>query len=149
MSTDQQRLSLTRVLTASRQEVFDAWTTTESVRQWMCPDGVEVVLVELDVRVGGTLRIDMLHDGERLVHSGVYREIVPPEKLVFTWASQDTYQRETLVRVELRARGDQTELTLTQTLLADADAVQKHTRGWSQILERLNRYVQPVAHDGY
>jgi uncharacterized protein YndB with AHSA1/START domain len=142
MPAAQQSLSLTRLLAASRQEVFDAWTTPESMQQWMCPDGVNVVLAELDVRVGGMFRIDMLHDEERLVHTGVYREIVPPAKLVFTWASPRTYGRETLVSVELQARGDHTELTLTHTLLPDADAVQNHTRGWSQILECLNRYVQ-------
>lgn len=143
MRTARQTLTLTRVFAASREEVFAAWTTPESVRQWMRPGSAEVVLAELDLRVGGTFRIDMLHEGERLIHSGVYREIVPPEKLVFTWTSRDTHQHETLVGVELRALGNRTtELTLTQTLLPDVESAERHTRGWSLILEHLASYVR-------
>jgi len=141
VTVDPQTLTLTRILNAGREEVFAAWTTAESMRRWMCPDGVTEVLVQLDVRVGGTFRIDMLHGGEWLAHTGTYREIDPPKRLVFTWVSQATRHRETLVRVELRALGDQTELTLTHTLLPDAEAVEMHTRGWSQILERLASHI--------
>jgi len=140
--TDPHTLTITRILAASRQVVFDAWTNAESVRQWMCPEAGSVALAELDVRVGGTFRIDMLVHGARTVHTGVYREIRPPEKLVFTWKSQSTQQIATLVTVELRARGDQTELTLTQTRLPDDGAVQMHTRGWTQIMEHLAAFVQ-------
>jgi uncharacterized protein YndB with AHSA1/START domain len=137
--TDPRALTITRVLPASRQAVFDAWTTAESVQRWMCPETGSVSLVELDVREGGTFRIEMVVDGERLVHTGVYREVRPPERLVFTWMSKHTQQRATLVTVELRALGDQTELTLTQKDLPDERAVYLHTRGWTQIMERLAR----------
>jgi uncharacterized protein YndB with AHSA1/START domain len=140
--TDQHTLTITRILSASRQAVFDAWTTAESVRRWMCPGGGSVLMAALDVRVGGTFRIEMLIDGVHMVHTGVYREIKPPERLVFTWMSRHTRHRPTLVIVALRALGDQTELTLTQTLLPDEDAVHQHTRGWTQILERLAATIQ-------
>lgn len=135
-------LTITRTLPARRQAVFDAWTTAESVRHWMCPEQADVVLVEMDLRVGGSFRIDMLHDGERTAHVGVYREIRSPERLVFTWRSTHTRHRDTLVTVELRALGDETELVLTQTLLPDEDAMHQHTRGWAQIVERLAAYVR-------
>jgi uncharacterized protein YndB with AHSA1/START domain len=137
MAVGEQRLTLTRLLPAPREQVFAAWTTPESLRQWMCPDDAEVVLVEMDLRVGGEFRIDMLAGGERLVHRGTYRQIDPPQTLVFTWISVDTYGGETVVRVDLRERGNGTQLTLTQTLLPDSRAVERHTRGWSQILDRL------------
>lgn len=136
-------LSLTRVLSAGRQEVFDAWTTAANVQQWMCPEGVSIPLVELDVRVGGTFRVDMLIDGAVVTHTGVYREVAPPEKLVFTWTSQNTLDHETLVTVVLYALGDnRTELRLTQTLLPTDETTRQHTRGWTQILDHLTTYLQ-------
>ena len=140
--TDPPLLTITRVLPASPQAVFDAWTTAESVRHWMCPESTSIPLAELDVRVGGAFRVDMLVEGERLVHTGVYREIRPPEKLVFTWTSKNTQHRDTLVTVELRALGDKTELKLTQTLLPDDAATQQHAGGWTQIVEHLAGYLQ-------
>jgi uncharacterized protein YndB with AHSA1/START domain len=131
-------LTITRLLPASRQAVFDAWTDEASVRQWMCPEGVLVAQVTLDVRVGGAFRVDMLVDGQRLAHTGHYREINPPEKLAFTWVSKDTRQRDTLVTITLIALGDSsTELRLTQTLLPDDESVRDHTQGWTEILEHL------------
>jgi len=140
--SDPHTLTITRVLPASRQAVFAAWTTAESVRQWMCPEAVSIPLAELDARVGGAFRVEMLVAGERVVHTGVYREIRPPEKLVFTWTSKNTRHRDTLVTVELRALGVETELTLTQALLPDEDATRQHARGWAQIVEHLAAYLE-------
>ena len=136
-------LSLTRILPAARQKVFAAWTTAASVQQWMCPEGVSIPLVELDVRVGGAFRVDMLIDGAVVSHTGVYREVTPPEKLVFTWTSQNTLRRDTLVTVVLRALSDDTtELWLTQILLPTDETTQQHTRGWTQILDHLMTDLQ-------
>jgi uncharacterized protein YndB with AHSA1/START domain len=136
-------LSLTRILPAGRQVVFAAWTTATSVQQWMCPEAVAIPLVELDVRVGGALRVDMVIDGVVVSHTGVYREVTPPEKLVFTWTSANTSGQETLVTVVLRALGDdRTELRLTQTLLPTDETTQQHRRGWTQILDHLTSYLQ-------
>src|SRR5258707_14893376 len=101
--TDPPLLTITRILPASPQTVFDAWTTAESVRQWMCPESTSFPLADLDVRVGGPFRVDILVEGERLVHTGVYREIRPPEKLAFTWPSTNTHHRNTLVTLGWRA----------------------------------------------
>jgi uncharacterized protein YndB with AHSA1/START domain len=136
-------LALTRILIAGRQVVFDAWTNSASAQQWMCPEAVSIPLVELDVRVGGALRVDMLIDGVVVSHTGVYREVTPPEKLVFTWTSQNTLGQETLVTVVLHALGDdRTELRLTQTLLSTNETAQQHRRGWTQILDHLTSYLQ-------
>ncbi len=140
--TDPQVLTITRILVANRQAVFDAWTSVDSVQHWMCPEAASVPLAEMDVRVGGSFRVEMLIEGERLVHTGVYREISPPERLVFTWTSQYTQHRDTLVTVELRALGDTTELRLTQALLPDEMAVHRHTRGWTRIMEHLASHIQ-------
>ncbi len=130
-------LTMTRIIHAPRQEVFEAWTHAESVKRWICPEGSSVSFVELDVRVGGAFRIDMLINGADMVHTGIYREIIPPEKLVFTWVSEHTHYRESLVTVEFFAHGDTTELVLTQTDLPDEEAVQRQISGWTKLLEHL------------
>lgn len=130
-------LKLTRIIHAPRQEVFEAWTNAESVKQWMCPEGSSVSFVELDVRVGGAFRVDMHIDGADTIHTGIYREIIPPEKLVFTWVSKHTHYRESLVTLEFLAHGEATELILLQTQLPDDEAAKRHTVGWTQLIEHL------------
>jgi uncharacterized protein YndB with AHSA1/START domain len=130
-------LKLTRIINAPRQEVFEAWTNAESVKQWMCPEGSSVSFVELDVRVGGAFRVDMHIDGADTIHTGIYREIISPEKLVFTWVSKHTHYRESLVTLEFRAHGETTELILLQTQLPDAEAAERHRVGWMQLIEHL------------
>jgi uncharacterized protein YndB with AHSA1/START domain len=133
---------VTRVLNASRETVFAAWTTAERVERWMCPVNGTVAVAELDVRVGGAFRVDMLVDGVQTAHTGVYREISPPHRLVFTWESTHTLFSTTLVTVDLRARGDKTELTITHTLLPDEISRERHTWGWTEILDHLVDYLQ-------
>src|SRR5215831_9513814 len=124
MSDGQPGLKISRRIHAPQQVVFDAWTTADSMKEWMCLEGESASLVELDVRVGGGFRIVMHAGGsEDLVHTGVYREILPPEKLVFTWASLHTHYQASLVTVELQAQGDTTELVLTQQQLPDEEAL--------------------------
>jgi uncharacterized protein YndB with AHSA1/START domain len=104
----------------------------------MCPGAIRETVAELDVRVGGRFRIVMRTDVYEVVHTGQYREITPPRRLVFTWSSSSTRGRETLVTVELSPReSEETELVLTQESLPDAEAFDAHQRGWTQILEKL------------
>ncbi len=135
-------LKITRILNATPQEVFAAWTDPASVKQWLCPEGASVARVELDVRVGGAFRIDMQVQDDYVIHTGIYREIQAPERLVFTWVSKYTQHRETLVTVELFARGDQTELVLTQVQLPDEEARQRHALGWISIMAHLATYLE-------
>jgi len=139
---DEPELKISQRIHASQQVVFDAWTTAESVKEWMCPEGASVSGGELDVRVGGAFRIDMHTDGIDLVHTGVYHEIRPPEKLVFTWVSQHTHYQASLVTVEFRAQGDTTELVLTQRHLPDEEALRRHVAGWTAVLDHLATWIE-------
>jgi uncharacterized protein YndB with AHSA1/START domain len=134
-------IHLQRLLPASPQEVFAAWTDPESLRQWFCPGTVSLTSLELDVRVGGHFRIVMQDETKDLVHTGTYREIDPPRRLVFTWRSSGTYDQETLVTVELHARGAMTELELTHTLFPDGTTASNHERGWQSIVEKLAHHL--------
>src|SRR4029434_2529626 len=80
--------------------------------------------------------------GDYVMHTGISPEIRAPERLVFTWVSKYTQHRETLVTVELFARGEQTELVLTQVQLPDEEARQGHARGWTSIMAHLATYLE-------
>jgi uncharacterized protein YndB with AHSA1/START domain len=132
-------LRIVRVLSASPEEVFDAWTDPASMALWMCPGTVERAMVEADPRVGGRFRIvmkgrDCDHD-----HAGEYLVVDRPRRLVFTWTSEATQGRTTTVSVVLRSRGpDETELVLTHDGLPDDEAVDRHRSGWGDILQKLS-----------
>lgn len=145
---DEPELKISRLIHAPRQVLFDAWTTAESVKEWMCAEGCSASLVELDVRVGGAFRIDMHTEGRDMVHTGVYHEVVPPEKLVFTWVSEHTHFQASLVTVEFRARGDSTELVLTQRHLPNEEARQRHVSGWTSLLDHLATWLVQHVHTG-
>ncbi len=131
------RLRVRRVIKAPREAVFAAWTDPASMRLWLAPYSLTVGDVAVDLRVGGDFSIVMRRDGEDLPHTGVYREITPPERLVFTWTSFGTQHRESLVTIELSEHPDGTELVLTHERLPDTEAVRRHTAGWTSILEKL------------
>jgi uncharacterized protein YndB with AHSA1/START domain len=94
------------------------------------------------VRVGGRYRVIFrVPDGEQHDVSGVYREVVPKQKLVFTWAWISTPERESLVTVALKRDGDGTLLTLTHEQFFDEPARDRHRSGWSGVLDNLESYV--------
>jgi uncharacterized protein YndB with AHSA1/START domain len=111
------------------------------MRRWFAPtDAFAVPIAEADVRVGGRYRIVMkAPDGEEHDVRGEYREVVPVEKLVFTWAWRATPERESLVTVRLRPLGTGTELTLTHEKFYDAEARDRHEQGWIGCLARLEQ----------
>src|SRR5712691_4337552 len=97
-------LVITRVFDAPRARVFKAWTDPAQAKQWMGPRGFTATHLEGDLRSGGAWRICLRRDddGEELWQSGVYREVVEPERLVFTFAwDQEGGRRghETLVTI--------------------------------------------------
>ena len=135
-------LTLRRRIKAPPAKVFAAWIDPEKVRGWMGPGDVEVLRVECDPRAGGRFRWLMkAPNGEEHDVSGVYREVIPNEKLVFTWAWKTTPERESLVTVLLKPDGDGTLLTLTHEQFFDEEARDRHQHGWTGALEKLERFV--------
>ena len=111
---DTSTLRLTRIFDAPCERVFDAWARRDHFIQWMCPPGVTITLMEIDVRVGGAWRIEGRNESGRVFSSsGKYLEIARPQRLVFTWGhhADGDYAKprghETTVRIELRALGGQ------------------------------------------
>jgi uncharacterized protein YndB with AHSA1/START domain len=134
-------LQLRRTYPASPEEIFAAWTEPEQMREWLCPAGATIPVVEVDLREGGIFRIDMRSEQGTYTHTGVYQEIIPPEKLVFTWSSYNTQYKETLVTVELIQHGQETELVLTHEALPDKKTQDMHVMGWTSILDKLTIQV--------
>lgn len=98
----------------------------------------------MDLRVGGRFRLGMrkLPDGEIFYLAGTYREVRPPERLVYTWRWESEPELgETLVTVELRERGASTEVVLTHELFPSAEVRQQHERGWASCLDRLAKIL--------
>ncbi|MBI3899818.1 MAG: SRPBCC domain-containing protein [Gammaproteobacteria bacterium] len=132
---------LRRQFDAPRAQVFRAWTDPQVLMQWFAPSAdFQIPAVEVDLRVGGGYRIEMIDpDGKRHCAIGRYEEIRPPEKLVFTW----TWERDeigtgdTLVTVDLRDVGGRTELVLTHERFQTAHARELHVFGHTGCLARL------------
>lgn len=84
---DDATLVLRRLLKTTPERAFKAWTTPEHIQQWMRPEpGMVVPRVHMDLRVGGRFRIQMKNpDGEYFTAVGEFREVTPPERLVYTW----------------------------------------------------------------
>jgi uncharacterized protein YndB with AHSA1/START domain len=108
----------------------------------MGPEGIEALSAETDPRVGGRYRFVMRGaDGEEHDVSGVYREVVPNEKLVFTWAWKSTPERESLVTVLIKPDGDGTLLTLVHEQFFDEAPRDRHQGGWTGTLNKLEIYL--------
>jgi uncharacterized protein YndB with AHSA1/START domain len=136
-------LTLKRRLNALPAKVYGAWTDSARISHWFGPENAEILRAETDVRVGGRFRIVFRGpDGEEHDVGGVYREVVPNEKLVFTWAWRTTPERESLVTVALKPDGDGTLLTLMHEQFFDEAARDRHVRGWNETLDKLESYLR-------
>jgi uncharacterized protein YndB with AHSA1/START domain len=140
---DPRTLTLTRIFDAPPDRVFTAWTDPGQFMQWMCPPDAGLDECVLDVRPGGAWRAKGHAPTRRFATSGVYLEVRRPDLLVFTWAHHETDDwsaprgHETIVRVELRALGRKTELTLTHGPFPDTPSFNDHERGWKGSFEKL------------
>ena len=137
-------LTLKRRIKAPPAQVFSAWTDPKKIVHWFGPAGTTVgsVRAELDVRVGGRFQVSFkTDDGEFHKVGGVYREVVPDSRLVFSWAWHTTPERESLVTVTVAADGDGTLLTLHHEQFFDQKARDGHEHGWTGTLEKLERYL--------
>jgi uncharacterized protein YndB with AHSA1/START domain len=138
-------LALSRSYPVSPEKVWRAWTDPQALKKWWGPGPNEPVsLAELDVRVGGRFRIVFGGpDGKAHECAGIYREVVPNRKLVFTWTwPNSTPERESLVTVVFRAVGEGTELDFRHEQLFDEKVRDDHKRGWTAALDNLERFLR-------
>ncbi|MET0279476.1 MAG: SRPBCC domain-containing protein [Pseudorhodoplanes sp.] len=138
--TPRPSLTLKRRLNAPAEKVYAAWTDPEKIVKWFGPDAGPVTNAEIDLRVGGGYTIAFsTQDGEHHQVGGVYREVVPNQKLVFTWAWHTMKERESLVTVTVKPDGAGSILTLLHEKFFDEAARDGHKRGWSGSLDKLEK----------
>jgi predicted dithiol-disulfide oxidoreductase (DUF899 family)/uncharacterized protein YndB with AHSA1/START domain len=142
MNRTKPSLTLKRRLKAPPAKVFRAWTDAEQILCWWGPAGTEVLTAETDARSGGRFHVTFrTPDGEEHGVGGMFREVVPNEKLVFTWAWRSTPERQSLVTVTCTPDGEGTLLTLFHEQFFDKPARDGHEAGWTETLERLAAYL--------
>lgn len=145
-----QPIVITRGFDAPRAIVFKMWTDPKHMAQWWGPDGFTNPVCELDVRPGGAIRIDMRGpDGTVYPMTGAFREIVEPERLVFTAEALDqqgTAALKVLNTVSFAEKNGKTTLTLqarvTRATTEGMGYLEGMEPGWTQSLERLATQVE-------
>ena len=150
---DDATLIVKRTLNAPPELAFQAWTSAEHIQQWMRPEpGMVIPLASMDLRVGGKYRIQMkMPDGEFFTAVGVFKEVKPPERLVYTWDWEkdgsgaefgEVEGKPSLITVEFLKRGKQTEFVLTHSRFATVESRDNHAQGWSKIAESFAKFVE-------
>ena len=141
-------LKVSRVFDAPRERVFRAWTDPRVLEKWWGPPGFSCPLAQVDLRTGGAYRLGMKPpQGETFYLGGTFREVRPPERLVYTWQWEEDTEGtgETLVTVEFKDLGARTEVVLTHERFPDAGAVRRHGDGWNGCLESLAHLLAQTA----
>ena len=138
-------LLFTRVFNAPRDVVFRAWTDPEQLAQWWAPEGFSVAFLEMDIRPGGAWRKRMRSpEGTDYWRHGVYLEVVEPERLVFTYISDDPVgdrDHETIVTIIFEDQGAKTLMTFRQAEFESVAARDSHRGGWTSCMERFAAYL--------
>lgn len=158
--TGDQELVIIRVFDAPRNLVWKAWTEPEHVMEWWGPKGFTAPIVKTDFRVGGKSLLCMRSpEGEDYWSTGVYREIVEPEKIVTTDSFSDAqgnvvsashygmsgeWPLELLVTVTFEEDDGKTKLTLRHEGFPDRENRDLAKAGWSESLDKLAEYLRKI-----
>jgi uncharacterized protein YndB with AHSA1/START domain len=146
---DRRTLRLERVFSAPPDKVFDAWTSVETLKLWW-PAGPswDTPVAEVDVRVGGRLRLVMRDpDGNEFGGEGTYLTLDRPRRLAFTWRWDDPAlgTEEQVVDVVFADNGDgTTSVALSNSGLTEADE-QSHREGWDGSFDNLDEVLAVVG----
>ncbi|MHB8678699.1 MAG: SRPBCC family protein [Rudaea sp.] len=127
------RISVGKTYAAPPERVFRAWTDPASAKAWLAMGGD----ASIDPRPGGLFYLGMPFENGTHPHYGRYLRVEAPRVLEFTWVSEHTRGKESVVTIQFTARGKQTELNLTHEGLPDEEIARKHTIGWTHFLDTL------------
>lgn len=141
-------VTIVRRIKSSPAKVYAALTDPKLMVQWWGPDAGPTLRAEADVRPGGRFSVVFrLLNGDEHNPTGVYKEVVPEKKLVFTWEWPEMPERESLVTFLLTPFDGGTELTLIHAQLPDEDAIKSHAQGWHGFLNKLTSFVGEHANE--
>ena len=145
-----EELLITRTFNAPRAQVWRAFTEIEHALKWGGPRDYPMTRLEGDLRVGGKWRgcLRAKEGGEELWQGGVYREIVPLEKLVYTFAWDEesgNSPNETLITITFADESaDETRMTFRQAPFTSAESRDGHNQGWNSAFDRLDDYLREI-----
>ena len=143
-------LRIKRTFQAPIEAVFAALTSEEVIgRWWRAEHDWETSEAEVDLRVGGVVRVVMRDPGKGADFGGGghYTEIEPPTRLAFTWI-WDGDSRRTLIELDFEETDGVTTVRFTHSGLWDEEAVRSHEDGWGRIFDNLGRIVEAVRPEG-
>jgi uncharacterized protein YndB with AHSA1/START domain len=144
-------LLITRIFDAPARLVFSLWSDPAHMRAWMGPESFDCPVAEIDFRVGGAYR-GMIRSAEygESWFGGVYREIAPEKRLVFTftWDAGPSAEIETLITITFEERDGKTTQTFHQTPFSSVERRDSHVGGWSSAFDKLAAYARSLAAQG-
>ena len=138
-------LSLQRHFPVAPEKVWRAWTDPQALMQWFGPAGPQAVSVaDVDLRVGGSYRLVFGGpQGNEHEAAGVYKEVVPNRKLVFSWCwPRTTPDRVSRITILLSAKGSGTDMEFRHEQFFDEAARDGHKRGWTGTFDKLEAFLQ-------
>jgi len=144
--TDNTTLRMERTFQAPAQAVFDAWTSEEVIRRWWHAEhDWETTEAEVDLRVGGTVRV-VMRTPTRTSSSGggKYTEIEPPTRLAFTWIWDGDTTRQ-LIEIDFEETDGATTVSFTHSGLWDEESVRSHRDGWTKAFDNLGRTLEAAS----
>ncbi|HMG07102.1 MAG TPA: SRPBCC domain-containing protein [Mucilaginibacter sp.] len=154
MNSDKKELFISHLFDAQREVVFRAWTDPEQLKNWYAPDGCTIEFKSIDPTQGGSFHsciYDPIH-GECWV-KGSYLEVLPNQKLVFTMVMSDEngnsvssvkagktedWPEEQITTVTFESIGEQTKVSIHQTVLEEEAKKTGAYQGWIKMLNKLN-----------
>ena len=146
-ANDNEKLVINRTYNAPLDLVWKAWAEPELARKWWGPRGFTAPVVELDERPGGKWRALMIGpDGTEYWQHGVYREIVPKKRIVYTFIWDREPDHEMLITVDFSGEGDKSEVNFQQTGFRSGAERDGHKGGWTESFDRLGEYLKQETH---
>ncbi|MCG7522376.1 SRPBCC domain-containing protein [Ruegeria sp. Ofav3-42] len=130
-----------------RDTAFTGWTDPDAIANWFGPPGYQAEVLELDLVSGGRWRFRMVPQvGRPSHHGGRYVEISRPDRLVFTWESEEdkhlTNGRESLVTVTFAEEAGGVRVSIVHEQLPNRSAADALSYGWSHGIERLSDWLK-------
>ncbi|WP_394828642.1 SRPBCC domain-containing protein [Pendulispora albinea] len=131
-------LTVSRRIQAPPEAVFAAWTDPEKFRKWF--DTTQLVL---EAEPGKLYFLEVAYDNKLWAHYGRYLRVERPRLVEFTWMSEGTEGKESIVKVELTPIGEATDLRIVHSGLPTEKWRKSHLDGWTDIAAAIAAFVEP------
>ena len=145
VAVENHSLTMKRIFSHPKQDVYDAWINKESLTTWFAPTNEFTTIIhEQDLKVGGKYKLEMLSpDGESHMIHGEYVSLNPFDQVAFTWEWEgDEVEVNSLVTIDLTEKDGDTEMVLVHDKLESQHMVDIHSEGWTGCLTQLDEYFK-------